>query len=222
MLAGPPTAVYRLRKFARRNKRGLFTAAAGALVMLLAVGATGGSIGYFLRDREVRLAEAVRAVESALDEATSFEQQGKWSAALGAAQRAQAVVDTQAGNEELRARVQQRIKDLTMVLRVEEIRLEASAVQDEHFDWGLAARLYTQAFRDYGIDVKALPPEEIAQQMPEGAVRNELSGGARFLGTVAPRHFNEIQERLAASRGGGSGDRPGCVAKSLTRSLAER
>ena len=73
----------------------------------------------------------MRAVETALDEANSLEQQGKWSAALGAAQRAQVVADSQAGNEELRARVQQRIKDLTMVLRVEEIRLETSAVQDE-------------------------------------------------------------------------------------------
>ena len=71
-----------------------------------------------------------------LDEATTLEQQGKWSAALEAAKRAQVVADSQGGNEELRARVQQRIKDLTMVLRVEEIRLETSAVKDEQVRLG--------------------------------------------------------------------------------------
>ena len=62
-----------------------------------------------------------------------------------------------------------------MVLRVEEIRLETSAVKDEKFDWSLGDRLYAQAFRDYGIDVEALPPEEVAQRMPDGAVRSELA-----------------------------------------------
>ena len=54
VLAGPPSAAYRLRKFARRNKRALLTAAVVALVMLLGVGAIGGSVGYIVRDREVR------------------------------------------------------------------------------------------------------------------------------------------------------------------------
>ena len=175
VLAGPPSAAYRLRKFARRNKTRLLTAAAGR------ARAVAGSRGHWrqcwlsrTRPRGA-LAEAERTVESALDEATSLEQQGKWSAALEAAQRAQVVADSQAGNDELRARVQQRIKDLTMVLRVEEIRLEMSAVQDEKFDWGLGDRLYAQAFRDYGIDVEALTPEEVAQRMPDGAVRIALA-----------------------------------------------
>ena len=47
VLAGPPSTAYRLRKFARRNKRGLLTAAAGVLVLLLGVGAIGGSVGLF-------------------------------------------------------------------------------------------------------------------------------------------------------------------------------
>ena len=63
VLAGPPSAAYRLRKFARRNKRALLTASVVALAMLLGVGAIGGSVGYIVRDRAVRLAETVRAVE---------------------------------------------------------------------------------------------------------------------------------------------------------------
>ena len=131
VLAGPPSAAYRLRKFARRNKRALLTASAGALVMLLGVGAIGGSVGYLVRDREVRLAEAVRAVESALDEATTWSSKASGRLPWGRPSGRRRSRTAKRGNEELRARVQQRIKDLTMVLRVEEIRLEASAVQDE-------------------------------------------------------------------------------------------
>ena len=110
-----------------------------------------------------------------MNEANTLEQQAKWSAALEAVKRAQVAADSQGGNEELRATVRQRIHDLTMVLRVEEIRLETSAVKDEKFDWGLGDRLYTQAFRDYGIDVDTLSPDEVAQRMPDGAVRSALA-----------------------------------------------
>ena len=175
VLAGPPSAAYRLRKFVRRNKRALLTASAAALVILLGVGALGGTIGYVLRERAVRSTETLRAVETALGEANTLEQQAKWSAALEATKRAQVVADSQAGDETLRAKVQQRIKDLLLVLRVEEIRLETSAVKDEKFDTGLGNQLYSQAFRDYGMDVDALPPAEVAERMPDGPVRIALA-----------------------------------------------
>ena len=46
VLAGPPSTTYRMRKFARRNKRALLTVSVAALVVLLGVGAIGGSLGY--------------------------------------------------------------------------------------------------------------------------------------------------------------------------------
>src|SRR5262245_2662318 len=46
--ACPPSAGYRLRKFARRNKRALVTTAVVALAILLAV----GTLGWAVRDRE--------------------------------------------------------------------------------------------------------------------------------------------------------------------------
>ena len=175
VLAGPPSTAYRLRKFTRRNRRALLTASAAALATLVGVGTLGGSIGYIVRERAIRVSETERAVETALNEANTLEQQAKWSAALEAVKRAQVAADSQGGNEALRATVRQRIHDLTMVLRVEEIRLETSAVKDEKFDWGLGDRLYTQAFRDYGIDVDTLPPDDVAQRMPNGAVRSALA-----------------------------------------------
>jgi tetratricopeptide (TPR) repeat protein/serine/threonine protein kinase len=50
VLAGPPSMWYRLRKFSRRNRASLATAAGVTLAVLLAVGA----IGWALRDREAR------------------------------------------------------------------------------------------------------------------------------------------------------------------------
>src|SRR5262249_25993702 len=64
--------------------------------------------------------------------------------------------------------------DLAMVSRLDEIRQEMSAVKDDHFDTGLADRLYGEVFRDYGIDVESLGPEAVASRMPEGPVREEL------------------------------------------------
>ena len=50
VLACPPSARYRLRKFARRNKRTLVTAALLGAMLLVAA----GSIGWMTRDRAVQ------------------------------------------------------------------------------------------------------------------------------------------------------------------------
>src|SRR5437868_9154525 len=52
--ACPPSAWYRLRKFARRNRAALVTASAFVVAALLAV----GSVGWIVRDRANRQAEA--------------------------------------------------------------------------------------------------------------------------------------------------------------------
>src|SRR5437764_12302900 len=54
--ACPPSAGYRLRKFARRNKRAL----ASASVLALAVLVVAGTLGWAVRDRESRAQEAAR------------------------------------------------------------------------------------------------------------------------------------------------------------------
>jgi tetratricopeptide (TPR) repeat protein len=54
------------------------------------------------------------------------------------------------------------LDDLTMVDRLEEIRLEQSQIVDGHFDIAGADAAYAQVFRDYGVDVEALGPEAAA------------------------------------------------------------
>src|SRR5262249_52992655 len=81
--ACPPSAGYRLRKFARRNKRGLATAALLGLMLLVTGGAVTGTIGWAGRDREGReqereqeaarkLAVAEHGVGQALEQAAKF------------------------------------------------------------------------------------------------------------------------------------------------------
>src|SRR5437763_14950555 len=57
--ACPPSAGYRLRKFARRNKRALATAALFGVMLLAAV----GTVGWAVRDREAREQDLARKAE---------------------------------------------------------------------------------------------------------------------------------------------------------------
>jgi hypothetical protein len=59
--ACPPSAMYRFRKFARRNKRALATAALLGVMLLVALGAVASTIGWAMRDRAAR--QAAIAVE---------------------------------------------------------------------------------------------------------------------------------------------------------------
>ena len=109
MQACPPSAVYRLRKFARRNKATLTIMA--CVCLMLAVVA--GNIGWATRDREARRAEAnlersVRAagikleVNPAIADAQGMQAQSKWPEAMAAAQRARGLLAGTEVNSELR------------------------------------------------------------------------------------------------------------------------
>src|SRR5262249_23267315 len=62
VLACPPSSLYRLRKFARRNAAALTVA--GMVVVFLVL--LGGSVGWLARDRAARQRETERAVAAAL------------------------------------------------------------------------------------------------------------------------------------------------------------
>jgi serine/threonine protein kinase/Flp pilus assembly protein TadD len=192
--AGPPSAGYRLRKFVRRNKRALTTVAFLGVMLLVAGAAVTASIVSAARDREERsklaeaadrdrkerLAVAEGKVTVALKEAGAFQGQKKWLEALEAAKRAQGLL-AEDSSEELRGRVREVLKDLHMVLDLEEIRMPPAGSGKEgnfdftgHFDDAAADAAYARAFRDYGIDVDALEPTEAAQRVQVRAIRLEL------------------------------------------------
>jgi serine/threonine protein kinase len=83
--ACPPSAWYRFRKFARRNKTGLTMAGLVLFFMTL----LGGGVGWAVRDRAARLVQVANDLELALDRAELFRAQGKRAEALAMLHRAE-------------------------------------------------------------------------------------------------------------------------------------
>jgi serine/threonine protein kinase/Flp pilus assembly protein TadD len=173
--ACPPSALYRFGKFARRHKRALVTGVLLGVMLLAAVGAVAGSLGWVARTRAARLVVAEENVKQALDDATGLQGQAKWPEALEAMKRAEGFLPT-LGSEQLRARVQEKRKDLEMVLRLEEARLpRAVGGVEGDADSAWADASCAKAFREYGIDVESLDPPEAAERIRARSIRLELA-----------------------------------------------
>jgi tetratricopeptide (TPR) repeat protein len=154
VLACPPSAGYRLRKFARRNKAGL--AVAGLVLFFLVL--LGGGIGWAVRDRAARHAKAGGQVESIFAEVDRLEREQKWPEALAAARRAAAAVAGGEADAATTERVGRRLKDLKFIGRLEQIRMEAPVGAERDRD-------YARAFRDYGVDVEELAVEASIERL---------------------------------------------------------
>jgi tetratricopeptide (TPR) repeat protein len=194
VLAGPPSAWYRLRKFARRNKAGL---AVAALVLFFLV-LLGSGVGWAVRDRSAREAEAAQQqaarqgkaagqVESIFAEVDQLEKEQKWPEALAAGRRAAAAVAGGEADAETAERVRVRLKDLEFIDRLEQIRM-ADRVKDPGKD-----REYARAFRDYGVDVDELAVEASIERLKAHPVLAIPLGAA-------------LDEWVAFRRGGSKGD----------------
>jgi tetratricopeptide (TPR) repeat protein len=171
-----PSLVQRARKWARRH-RAAVTAASVALLAVLVV--LGGAAGWLLGDRSARQREAEGKVEEALAAAEPGLQQGNpWDRELIAAmQRAEAQLGGGAVRPELRRRVEQLRKDVRMLAEPERIRLDQARVRDGHFDWASADPQFASAFREYGIDVETLAPDQAAALVQASAIRQHLTAG---------------------------------------------
>jgi serine/threonine-protein kinase len=154
--ACPPSAWYRFRKFARRNKTAL--AAAVLALFILAVLGSGG--GWIILDRAAREQRLAGQVELILHDVDRLEQDQKWPEALAAGERAQAVLASGEAASALRRRVADVRRDLAFVARLDRIRQDrGSSAEGKGFDNRRAARDYLAAFREYGVDAERLPAE---------------------------------------------------------------
>ena len=102
--ACPPSAVYRFRKFARRNKTRL--AMMGLIVLCLML--VGGGGGWLAGDRAARCARAAEVFDVALQEANALLQDGNDPAARAAAQRAAGLLAGVGGDAVLQRRLEAR------------------------------------------------------------------------------------------------------------------
>ncbi len=163
--AVPPSVGYRLKKFARRNKRALASAGLlGGMLLVLVAG-----FGWVVSDRAARQAQIAFEVNRFLQQAESFHANNKLPEAVAEVEKARGVLGT-GGGEELHRRVEQWHIDLDTAAKLEEIRMEFT--QREARDRVYAE--YARAFREYGIDVEALPADEAAARIAASNIKLDL------------------------------------------------
>jgi serine/threonine protein kinase/Flp pilus assembly protein TadD len=165
--AGPPSAWYRCRKFARRNKGSLAVAALVLFFLLL----LGSGVGWVWRDRAARQAEQTRNLEQAVERAEFLQRQGKRGEALAALERAQllsreaAPAPPLAGRiDSLRQLLDAEGRDEIFVARFEAIRREVQSevdVEKSEFRRRKSYPTIREALEQCGIAVGATPPAAV-------------------------------------------------------------
>ena len=163
--ACPPSAGYKLRKFTRRNQRTLLTAT--VLVGMLLIVA--GSLGWMASDRAARRVRTTVEINQFLGRAESFYVGSKMPDALAEVQKACSLLEASGGDAKLQQEVMQWLTDLDVAAKLEQSRLE---LDDYDSDWYYARN--AQVFRDYGIDVEALPTEEAAARIAASRIQSDL------------------------------------------------
>jgi serine/threonine protein kinase/tetratricopeptide (TPR) repeat protein len=192
VIACPPSARYRLGKFARRNKGRLAVAA----VVLLLLAALGGVAGWAALQHAARRAALTTDIGRDLEAARDFCRQDRLREASAVLDHAEALAARGGADADSGGRVAQVRKDVDMASRLESIRLaRARAVKGERFDWEGAALRYTEAFRDYGLDLDLLEPDQVGARIEVSPIREQLVA-ALDDGLLAPSGSN--RERLAA------------------------
>jgi Flp pilus assembly protein TadD len=150
----------------------------GLAVSVLLLVVEGGGAALWLRqhllgeeaERARHRAAVERNVEEALRQAAAFRIQARWADAQAAVEKADALLGDD-GPDELRERVKKLRDDLAqvrrdqeMIRRLEEIRALGAAPQRKGVDGGAAPR-YRAAFREWGLDLEDLPPEEASKRI---------------------------------------------------------
>jgi tetratricopeptide (TPR) repeat protein/serine/threonine protein kinase len=167
VLACPPSAGYRLRKFARRHRRALASAALVLLCLIL----LGGGVGWVLRDRAGLRHEATETLGE-VEEAYRRDRLAEAAVVVG---RARSLAARGGADSQLWRRIEQWEHDLALARRLEEIRLEVRSVWAvQSFDLAAADEAYRQAFQGYDLDVEALSPEEAAGYIKTALIRDHL------------------------------------------------
>ncbi|HKB01565.1 MAG TPA: protein kinase, partial [Gemmataceae bacterium] len=170
--ACPPSAAYRIRKFARRNKRALITLTFVAVMLLTLVGVAAGSFAWVARDRAARQADIEREVNGLLDQTALLRDQGKWPEARAVLERAEHQAEQ--GSPDLRQRVRQSATDLDVARNLEEIGLWRIRSESDFRVWTKARQTYTEVFRKYGIDLTGLDPAAAAELIRTSAINEHL------------------------------------------------
>jgi tetratricopeptide (TPR) repeat protein len=193
------TLPQRLRKWGRRHQAAVMAAAACLLVTLVAVV---GSVGWVLGDRAARRRETEVKVCEALEAAGPGLRQGNpyAPALIAAVQRAKALRDAGLVDPELRGRVEQLLRDLEMLTRLDQARLKCMSPGKIEMNYEGADLLYAEAFNEYGVDVFPSPPGEAAERVRTSAIRTHLVAALDDWAGVRDELVSERARVLSAAR----------------------
>jgi serine/threonine protein kinase/Flp pilus assembly protein TadD len=169
ILARPLTLLKRMRKWARRHRPVMLTAAVAALAALTVLA---GSIGWIMRDRDARRSKTTAELRAALEESQRFRHDGLWPQAQAAAARAEALIRNGGADPAVARRARgllsklaEELADVALLESLKAIRLRQADVKDDHFVLGDSRNEYEQAFRTYGLDKNSMAPEEAARAL---------------------------------------------------------
>jgi tetratricopeptide (TPR) repeat protein/serine/threonine protein kinase len=171
--ACPPSQLYRLGKFARRNKTALTIVGLMVLFVLL----LGGGGGWVVRDRIASRQALDDKVAQALHEAEALIEKRKWLDALAIVQRTETLL-LAAGRTEMPQTLVELRKDLEMVLRLETI--YGQPRRDDFWNGQDQDDSYSLAFQEHGIDVSVLSAAQAAEHIRASKIRQELARGLDF------------------------------------------
>jgi tetratricopeptide (TPR) repeat protein len=207
VLACPPSAWYRLRKFIRRHKMGL--AVTGLALCLLASLVAG--IGWAVRDRAARQAKVVNDLDLALERGELFHRDGKQADARAALDRAEllaAEAPADPARHERLAALKERLaaeaRDQVFLSRFEDIWLRVASqvnVEESRFTPEAAYPEIREALGRYGIAIAVLAPADVAtrvQGRPE-PVRGHLVAALDECLQLAPKEDAQTRNWLLAA-----------------------
>jgi tetratricopeptide (TPR) repeat protein len=179
-----PSWLEQARKWARRHRPAVWSAAAASLVALAVLA---GSVGWVARDRATRQGRVAADLRAALEEAERSRREGQWPRAQAAARRAEALLRDGAADPAVAERVRGLLRELAeeeadgrLVARLDEIRLLQAEVnvKEDRFVLERALPEYRRAFGDYGLRAGATAPEEAAARLRRrpAAIRGPIVG----------------------------------------------
>jgi tetratricopeptide (TPR) repeat protein len=164
-----------------------------AAIVLFFLALMGGGAGWVELDRTERRAESAARIDSALQETSRLRDQKSWSEASAAAQRADVLLGEGPGHSDLRQRLNDLVKDLQMVERLEQVAEGQLMELDGFWDHAGADSLYEAAFREYGIDVTRSEVADAANRVQASAIAEQLMSALDDWAWVSRRNTSRCE-----------------------------
>ena len=145
------------------------------VVILTAALTLAGGLGWTLQEQAGRRQTTRQGITQSLSEATTFLSAGQLAEASAAIRKAEGFLAGGGEAEQDLARaINQARRDLDTVSLFQEAHLRRATFYGGIHDGFDAALAFAAAFRQYGLDLAALAPEEAAARIRESAIREHL------------------------------------------------